>query len=88
LVKVSAVAAVLPAASVPVTVSPGELVVSADHEKALETYGPPAGVLTTEGLCAHPVKVPDRAAVALESGPEPASLTALVSVNEPTAEPR
>jgi hypothetical protein len=35
-VKVSAVAAVLPAASRPVTVSPGELEVSADHEKGFE----------------------------------------------------
>src|SRR4051812_24546273 len=87
--NVNAVALVLPAASALVTTSTGELVVSADHEKSLERYGPPTGRLTSEGLCVQPAEPPASAAVALEVEPEdPVSLTALVSVNEPGAAPR
>src|SRR3954452_875042 len=47
--NVNAVALVLPAASALVTTSTGELVVSADHEKSLERYGPPTGRFTSDG---------------------------------------
>jgi hypothetical protein len=45
-------------------------------------------VLSSDGLWVQPVKTPDKEAVVLEAGPEPLSLTALVSVNEPEAAPR
>src|SRR5690242_12763005 len=76
-------AVVLPAASAAVTTSVGELVVPCDQLKALESYGPPAGVDTVEGVCVQPLVVPPRAAVADEAGADTPSVTALVSLNEP-----
>jgi len=40
-----------------------------------------------DGVWVHPVVVPVSTAVWLDAGPEPASVTAFVSVSEPTAEP-
>ena len=54
----------------------------------MDTYGPPAGVETVDGVWVQPVVVPPRAAVVLDAGPEPASITALVTRREPAAEPR
>jgi hypothetical protein len=86
-VKVRDAVAVLSATSRPVTVSPGELELPAAHENGADTYGPPAGAETTDGACDHPLVEPVSAAVALEAGPESASLTPFVSVNEPAATP-
>ena len=86
--KVRLATAVLPATSLPVTDSAGELVVPAAQPKGLETYGPPAGVETVDGACVHPAVVPVSAAVLLLAGPEPASATALVSRRLPAAVPR
>ena len=88
LTKVRLVAVVLPATSRPVTTSPGPLVVPRSSENAFETYGPPAGVETVDGVWVQPVVVPVSAAVWLDAGPDPASVTALVSVNDPAADPR
>ena len=79
--NVKIVAAELLDTSLPVTTSVGELVVETAQLNMVETYGPPAGADTVEGLCVQPVVVPPRVAVALEAGPEPESVTALVSVN-------
>ena len=51
--------------------------------KALETYGPPAGVLTVSSACVQPAW--PTAGYVAEPGPEPPSATALESVNEPAA---
>jgi hypothetical protein len=56
--------------------------------KVFESYGPPAGVETVDGVCVQPDVVPPSAAVEEEAGPEIASLTAFVSLNEPAATPR
>jgi hypothetical protein len=89
LTNVSVVGAVLPAASDPVTVSVGEVDVNAPHEKVFETYGPPAGVPTTDGVCVHPVELPTSTAVALDAGPEaPLSVSAFVSLSDPVTAPR
>jgi len=88
-VVVRVVVAVLFATSRPVMTSPGVVVVvAAPQENVLDTYGPPAGVVTVEGVWVHPVEVPVMVADWLEAGPDPASATALVRVNEPTAAPR
>ena len=87
LTNVSVVWAVLPATSRPVTTSVGALVAPAVQLKEFETYGPPAGVDTVDGVWLQPVVAPPRAAVALDADPDPASLTALVSVKEPAAAP-
>ena len=74
--------------SLPVTSSSGALEVPASQLNGAETNGPPAGVDTVDGVCDQPLDEPVRSAVVLEAGPEPESLTALVSVNEPAAMPR
>ena len=76
-------AVVFPAASEPVTTSVGDDDVPCDHVNALETYGPPLGVETVDGVCDQPVAVPPSAAVALEPGPDSASLTPFVSLRLP-----
>ena len=81
-------AVVLPAVSAPVTTSVGELVVPALQLKVFESYGPPLGVDTVDGVCDQPLVVPPSAAVADEPGPDSPSLTAFVSVKEPATEPR
>src|SRR5262249_59786944 len=81
-------AALLPAPSVPVTTSVGEELVPGFQLNALESYGPPAGEETVDGVCDQPLIVPPRAAVALDAGPDSASVTALVSLKLPVAEPR
>ena len=78
-----AAAVVLPAASAPVTISVGEVLVFCAHVNVFESYGPPAGLLTVEGVCVQPVAVPPRAAVALDAGPDSESLTAFLILNEP-----
>ena len=70
------------------TTSVGSLLVPAAQLNRFETYGPPAGVETVDGVWVQPVEVPPRAAVVLEAGPEPRSTTALLSRNEPAAVPR
>src|SRR4051812_24704380 len=50
LTKLSVVGVVLPATSAPVTVSVGALVVPPVQVKALDTYGPPLGVVTVEAV--------------------------------------
>ena len=90
-VNVSVAAGVVPpATSAPVTTSVGELVVPCDQLNPLDSYGPPAGVETVDGLCDHPAVVPPSAAVAEDAGPDSASETAFVSLKEPppVAEPR
>src|SRR5919201_3681998 len=82
-VKVSVVCVVLPAASAPVTVSVGEVEVPCDQENAFDTYGPPAGDETVDGVCDQPVLRPTRDAVAEEAGPDTPSETAFVSVTDP-----
>jgi hypothetical protein len=86
--NVSVVVAVLPVRSRPVTTSVGALVVAAAQLNGAEAYGPPEGVDTVDGMWVQPVDVPPRAAVVLDAGPLPASLTALVRVNDPAAAPR
>src|SRR6185312_16754478 len=82
-VKVSVDAAVvLPAASAAVTTSVGELVVPCVQPKLLESYGPPAGVETVDGVCDQPLVVPPSAAVAEAAGADSLSVTAFVSLNE------
>src|SRR5436190_18507983 len=83
-------ALVLPATSAAVTTSVGELEVPCDQLKLFESYGPPPGVDTVEGVCDHPLVVPPSAAVADEAGPDSPSVTAFVSANEPppVIEPR
>src|SRR5680860_184089 len=88
LANVKVVGVALFATSRPVTASVGPLVVPPAQLNTLETYGPSEGVDTVEGVWVQPVVVPPRAAVALDAGPEPASVTAFVRVNEPTATPR
>ena len=46
-------------------------------------YGPPAGVVSTSALCVQPVVA--IAGKVAEAGPESASVTVLVNVNEPAA---
>ena len=82
------VAALLPATSRLVTTSVGALAVPAVQLNGPETYGPPDGDDTVEGVWDQPAASPPRAAVALEAEPEPEPLTALVSANEPAARPR
>jgi hypothetical protein len=53
--------------------------------KALEAYGPPAGVETVSAPCVQPACA--TAGYAAEKGPAPPSTTALESVNEPPAAP-
>src|SRR5947208_9757945 len=79
--------AVLPAVSAPVTTSVGELVVPGFQLKLFDSYGPPAGDDTVDVVCDHPVVVPPSAAVADEAGPDSASLTVVISLNEPAAAP-
>src|SRR5436309_11287246 len=83
-------AVVLPAPSAAVTTSVGELDVPCDQLKLFESYGPPAGDDTVEGVCDQPLVVPPSAAVADEAGPDSPSVTAFVSLNEPppVTEPR
>ena len=78
----------LPATSRPVTDSVGLLVVPAVQPNGLDTYGPPAGVDTVDGVCVQPDVLPPSAAVVLLAGPDPASATALVSRRLPAAVPR
>jgi hypothetical protein len=86
--KVRVVTAVLPTLSVPVTVSVGLLVVFADQVKVADTYGPFAGVDTTDPVWAQPVAVPPRVGKVLEAGPEPpVSVSELVRVKDPADEP-
>jgi len=90
-VNVSVEAAVgLPAPSAAVTTSVGELVVPGDQLKGFESYGPPAGVETVDGVCDQPLVVPPSAAVAEEPAPDSPSVTAFVSLKEPPppTEPR
>ena len=87
-VSVSVATRELPKLSFPVTVSVGALVVPPLQLNAPETYGPPAGVVTVEPVNVQPVAVPARVANALDAGPELASVSAFVSVNEPAVEPR
>jgi hypothetical protein len=79
---------VFPAPSAPVTTSVGELVVPALQSKELDSYGPPDGVDTVDGVCDHPEVVPPSAAVAEDAGLDSESLTAFVSLKEPAAAPR
>src|SRR5512133_1347703 len=81
-------AAVLPAPSAAVTTSVGELLVPAFQLKVFESYGPPAGVETVDGVCDQPLVVPPRADVADEAGPDSVSPTALCSLKLPAAAPR
>src|SRR5207245_3752144 len=83
-VNVSVAAAVLfPAASAPVTTSVGDELVPLLQLKALESYGPPTGVETVEGVCDQPPAEPPSAAVELEPGPDSESVTAFVSLKLP-----
>ena len=84
--KVSAVCAVFPAASVPVTVSVGDELVPCNQANAFETYGPPAGVDTAEAVCDQRVLVPPSAAVVEDAGAVSLSVTALASLKEPPPE--
>ncbi len=85
----SPVVAVLPAVSLPVTLSVGELDAPAVQLKAFDTYGPPAGVVTLDGVCEKPVDVPPKVAVALEATPDPpVSVSVLLRLTEPAADPR
>ena len=56
--------------------------------KGLDTYGPPVGAETVEGVWVQPVLEPPSAAVALLAGPEPESATALASRRLPATAPR
>ena len=73
-------AEVFPATSYAVTATCAVPVVPADQENGFDTYGPPAGVVVRAGECDQPVVEPVSALVAAPAGPEPASVTALVSV--------
>ncbi len=85
----STVVAVFPAASLPVTVSVGELDAPAVQLKGFETYGPPVGVGTTDDVCERPVDVPPRADVPLDATPEPpVSVRVFVRLSDPAATPR
>jgi hypothetical protein len=64
------------------------LVLPAFQLKVLESYGPLDGVETVDGVCDQPPVVPPSAAEADEAGPDSASVTVFVSLNEPAAEPR
>ena len=79
---------VLPAVSAPVTTSVGELVVPAFQAKLFDSNGPPPGDETVDDVCDQPLVVPPSAAVVEEAGPDSASLTVFVSLNEPAAAPR
>ena len=70
------------------TVSEGELLVPALQLNAFDAYGPPAGLLTSDGVCDQPPELPPSEVVALDPGPESASVTAFLIVNEPAAAPR
>src|SRR5262249_1151836 len=86
--KSSVVLAKLSATSRPVTVSEGELLAPALQLNVFDTNGPPAGVLTSEEMCDQPPEPPANAVVALGAGPESASATAFLIVNDPAAAPR
>ena len=76
----------LPALSVPLTGmvgAPDALV----HEIAVETNGPPAGVLIVSELCAEKPLPPERRPKVAEAGPETPSLTASCSLKLPAALP-
>ncbi|WP_407344609.1 hypothetical protein [Pengzhenrongella phosphoraccumulans] len=85
--RASAVAAVFPATSRPVIVTPWLTVDPAGQLNRPETNGPPAGVDTVVGVWVRPGP-PLSGPLALEAGPEPASVSALESVKEPAAAPR
>ena len=72
------------------TTSVGALDAPCDQLNAFESYGPPAGVETVDGVCDQPPVVAPRAAVAEEAGPDSPSVTPFVSLKEPppATEPR
>ena len=72
------------------TTSVGALDVPCDQLNAFDSYGPAAGVEAVDGVCDQPLVVPPSAAVADDAGPDSASVTAFVSLNEPppVTEPR
>ena len=72
-----------PAASAPVTTSVGDELVPLFQLNAFESYGPPAGVETVDGVCDQPPADPPSAAVELEPGPDSESVTAFVSLKLP-----
>ena len=88
LVKVRVVLAGLSWTSRPTTASAGVVVVPATQLNGLDTYGPSSGVETLEPVWVQPVEVPVRAWVVDDAGPDAASVSALVTVKEPAADPR
>jgi hypothetical protein len=78
----------VPAWSAAVRTSVGVLELPVFQLKAFESYGPPEGVETVDGVCDQPPVVPPRALEAEEAGPDSASVTAFVSLKEPATEPR